>query len=242
MLHCLLAFLLAITSISACAEKRDDTDEFIFYPREVIHPTSPNVLDFTGFYNYHAPWMTTQFGARIAVSEGNFAQWSYKLELTSKNFMDHYKASLRLVKRNAYTPSVSQDTMLIEHFSGSFDPFENLHCLDKLSINAELGLSQTFSSTTGSAILPSASGNQTLIPLFALKLNYRLESMKQIHSLSFSNFDVFDPYPINQPFLQIETDQTLDDYRVFGYIRYRWNNSISQLYALYLALGVEIPN
>jgi hypothetical protein len=65
--------------------------------------------------------------------------------------------------------------------------------------------------------------------------------MKRL-TLSFSNFDVFDPYPINQPFLQIETDQTLDDYRVFGYIRYRWNNSISQLYALYLALGVEIPN
>ncbi|WP_194270174.1 hypothetical protein [Candidatus Methylospira mobilis] len=230
-----------MTSINACAEERDGVNEFIFYPREVIRKNSPDLLAFAGLYNYHASLATIQFGARIGVSEGNVAQWDYKLELTSKSFMDNYKASLRLLKKNNYTSNSTRDTILIERLAGSFDPFKKLDSLERLSIDSELGLSQTFSSTAGSAILPGTSGNLTLTPLFALRLNYRPDSLQQTHSFAFSNFDVFDPYPMNQPFLQIETVQALDNCRVFGYIRYRWDNSISQFYALYLTIGVEIP-
>jgi hypothetical protein len=235
------ALLFMLPPLLSLAEESGSPNKVTLYLRETVHEYSPNLLTLNGLYDYQAPWMTLQFGARVGESQGKLGAWSYKLELTSQNLLDHYRASVRLVKNDGYVPRSSSNTMIVEKFAGSFKPFEDFELLNKLSIDTETGLAETFSSTTGSTVLPSTNGPEKLIPLFALRLNYHANAIHEIYSFTFSNFDVFDPYPTSQPFFQIEINQKLDNYNVLGYVRYRWDNSISQLYALYIALGLETP-
>ena len=217
-------------------------DSFVFYPRLVMRNNSANLLSFNGLYKQYASWATIQYGARIVENDGGLSQWSYKLELGSQPVLDKYGASLRLLKNDNYSPGITQETVMMERLTGSHNLSEDFEMLKAFSIDGELGLAQKFSNAAARKIIPDFSGSLNVIPLFMLKANYHLETRGQTYSFIFGDFDVFDAYPASQPFLQVELEQKQNDWRYFGYIRYRWDNSISQFYSLYLALGVEIPN
>jgi hypothetical protein len=217
-------------------------DNFVFYPRLVIRNNSANLLSFNGLYRQYTSWAAIEYGARIVESDGGLSQWSYKLELTSQPVLDKYRASLRLLKNDIYASAITQETVMIERLTGSHDLSEDFEVLKGFSIDGELGLAQKISNAATRKIIPDFSGSLNVIPLFMLKANYRLETSGQTYSFILGDFDVFDAYPASQPFLQVELAQKQNDWRYFGYIRYRWENSISQFYSLYLAVGVEIPN
>jgi hypothetical protein len=238
----LTVLLLMATVINAHAEENSATDSFVFYPRYIIRNNNANLLSFNGLYKQYTSWTTIQYGARIVKSDGGLSQWSYKLELISQPVLDKYRASLRLLKNDIYSSGVTQETVMMERLTGSHNLSENFEALKEFSIDGELGLAQKISNTAARKIIPDFSGSLNVIPLFMLKANYHLETCGQTYSFVFGDFDVFDAYPASQPFLQVELEQKQNDWKYFGYIRYRWENSISRFYSLYLAVGVEIPN
>jgi hypothetical protein len=114
--------------------------------------------------------------------------------------------------------------------------------LSALDVDLETGLAQNFMNAPGTNVLPNGNGALNLVPIWALKVKIPQDGTRRHFSLSYSNFDVFDPYPASQPFLQAEISDEIDETRVYGYVRYRWDYAITNFYSLYVALGLELPH
>lgn len=231
-----LPWVLLGTVVSSDRAARTNPDAFTLYAREVISPRGPDFLDFTGLYDStYFRWMTIQGGLRVSESEQRLGRWGYKLELTSGAFLSYFKASVRLTRLNDYVPDATRRTFLMQRLLGDFQPFE------EVTLRTSLGLAEFYTSTGGSTVLPVPGGVPTLTPIVGLTLTYHDEPAARAYSLTYANFDVFDPYPIDQPFVQIEADQDVDGWRLFGYARYRWSHQFQNFHSLYLSLGVVIP-
>ena len=217
-------------------------DTITVYLRGDFRATTPNIVTLNGLYDLATPWADLQVGARVGESASELGGWSYKFAATSKEFLGNYRASFQLVKNNIYVPVTGQSSIYMERVMGTFNPFEWNELLSAVEVTAESGVSELFWTQTGTNILPNTHGHQNLIPLFALRLNIPQSNLGREYSFTFGNFDIFDPYPASQPYVQFEGSQIVAGNKLFSYIRYRWDTATNQFFSLYLTLGVEIPN
>jgi hypothetical protein len=243
-IHFLIFSILSLCAVSpgGMAEV-DEQDKITMYLRGDIRNHQPYIVTLNGAYDWNHPWGTLIFGSRVGTTGGQFGSWSYKLEALTPEFLGTHRLSVRMVKNNYPGPSPSsQDTRYVERFQGSYLPFEAFEPIQKVGLTIEGGTAQIFSNTPGTNVLPNAHGAMNVLPIWALKVKIPTETSGRRYDFSYSNFDVFDPYPASQPFLQAEASQQMDEMRLYSYIRYRWDYSITNFYSLYFAIGAELPN
>lgn len=221
-----------------------ETDKVTLYLRKDIRANVPDLLTLNGLYDFRLPsgFGVVQAGARIGESASQLGTWAYKIEWISPSFGDHFKASAKLVKNNSYVPNLSQDTIFVERIISNFKPFDGFSVLNDVGIGAESGVAQVFTLQGRTNVLPNTWGSQAVIPVYALKANIIQPETKREYSFMFANFDIFDPYPSSQPFVQLEGVQEINRNKYYGYVRYRWNTETGQFHSLYLTLGMELPN
>lgn len=223
-----------------CAE----TDKVTLYLRHDIKANAPDLLTLNGLYDFHLTngFGAIQVGARVGESASRLGTWAYKVEWISPSFGDHFKASAKLVKNNDYVPNLLQDTIFVERIISSFKPFAGLKLLNDIGIGAESGVAQVFTHPGSTNVLPNTWGSQAVIPVYALKANVVDSEAKREYSFMFANFDIFDPYPSSQPFVQLEGVQEINQNKYYAYLRYRWDTETAKFYSLYLTLGMEFAN
>jgi hypothetical protein len=148
-----------------------------------------------------------------------------------------------VVKNSDYPSNVAgQNTRFAERIMGSYLPFEHMDFFQEIGVHLDLGTAQNYAAKPGATVLPNFGGSLNVLPIWALKIDIPETGTTRSYQLSYSNFDVFDPYPASQPFLQAEVAQKFDRVTYYSYVRYRWDYEVTQFYSLYLAFGATFPN
>jgi len=224
------------------ADQTAGTDKVTLYLREDIRANQPNLLTLNGLYDFYLPLGVIQAGGRVGESASQVGTWAYKIEWISPKFWDHFKGSAKLVKNNNYVPDVTQDTIFVERIISSFKPFQGWFLLDDVGVGAESGVAQIFTRQGSTNVLPNTWGTQNVVPVYALKFTRDDPEGKRAYSFMFANFDIFDPYPSSQPFVQLEGSQEISRITYYAYVRYRWDTATEQFHSLYLTVGMDFPN
>jgi len=235
---CLL--LLSSMTLKAASAQQD---QVTVYLRGDIKNAKPSIATINGVYDLNTAWGTLESAARVGTYSDQFGTWGYKLEALTPEFSGKHRFAVRVVKDNDYQQSgTTQSTYFAERFIGSYKPLASSGFMEDAGVNLELGTAQSFMNAAGNNVLPKTFGSMNLIPLWALKLKLPETGTTRHYVLSYSDFDVFDPYPASQPFVQAEVTQKLNQVTYYSYVRYRWDYSVTQFYSLYLAIGAEFPN
>lgn len=223
------------------ADHSVETNRFTAYLRGDFVSQAADLVTINGVYDFNSRYGSLEVAARTGLEGGDFGLWSYKLEYLTPWFWDHHRLSVRVVKNASYTSQgSSSNTRYAQRLSGVYHPLESLDRFKDVRLGLDLGAAQLLSTVEGAQVLPSTQGSFSLQPMWALRAIIPLSGDREVN-LSYSNFDVFDPDPASQPFLQLEGRQTVDGIDWYSYVRYRWNQSIDQFYSLYLTVGLSIP-
>ena len=218
-------------------------DQISIYFRTDIRNAQSNILTLNGVYALNTRWGTLEAAARVGSFGDQYGLWSYKLEGISPTFMGQHRVAVRVVKNSDYPSNLDgQNTRFAERIMGSYLPFDSLEVFKDLAVHIDLGTAQNFAAKPGATVLPNFGGALNLLPIWALKLDIPEHGTTRSYQLSYSNFDVFDPYPASQPFIQAEVSQKFDSVTYYSYVRYRWDYDVTQFYSLYLAIGATFPN
>ena len=200
------------------------SDQVTVYFRTDLRNAQSNILTLNGVYDLNTRWGTLETAARVGSFGDQYGLWSYKLEGISPSFWGHHRVAARIVKNSDYPSNVSgQNTRFAERILGSYHPFEMLDLFKDVGVHVDLGTAQNFAAKPGATVLPNMRGSLNLLPIWALKLDIPESGTARSYQLSYSNFDVFDPY-------------------YYSYVRYRWDYEVTQFYSLYLAFGATFPN
>lgn len=218
-----------------------EADRYTFYLRSDFRHQASNVVTMNWVHALNTRWGTLETAARVGEIGGDSGTWGYKIEGLSPRFRGNHRIAIRVVKNGYYLNSgTSGDTRIAERLLGAYRPFERMGLLSDFDVLADVGMAQIFMEDHGATLLPNGDGKLNLLPVWALKLKVPETGTKRAYLMTYSNFDVFDPYPASQPFLQAEVTQKVDDITYFSYVRYRWNYSIENFYSLYFAVGAEL--
>lgn len=219
------------------------SDQVTVYFRTDLRNAQSNILTLNGVYDLNTRWGTVETAARIGSFGDQFGLWSYKLEGISPTFLGKHRLAARVVKNSDYPSNLAgQNTRFAERIMGSYLPFENMDLLQDIGLHLDLGTAQNYADKAGATVLPNFGGSLNVLPIWALKIDIPESGTARSYQLSYSNFDVFDPYPASQPFLQAEVAQKFDSVTYYSYVRYRWDYEVTQFYSLYLAIGATFPN
>lgn len=218
-------------------------DRMILYLRGDIRNAEPDIVTVNGVYDLNTQWGTLETALRAGTYTNQPGLWSYKIEGITPEFWGNHRLALRVVKNNDYPSTGSvQDTRVAQRVMGAYQPFASLDALSSLSVHLDAGVAENFTGAHGATLLPNGQGALNILPIWAVKLGWPSVVPDRKYVLSWSNFDIFDPYPASQPFLQFEVQQEVEKVMYYGYVRYRWDDTVDQFYALYLTLGLELPN
>ena len=220
----------------------EEPDRLTLYFRGDLREDSSNIVTLNGLHDLVYSWGEFEYAARVGLIDGKHALWSYKLEALSRRFLDNHRVAVRLVKNNYHQERASQDTRLAERIIGSYPPFSDAGILDPIQIDIELGVAQNFMGGHGSNVLPNGKGALNVVPMYALRVQVPVEQDTRAYIFTFADFDIFDPYPATQPFVQAEVTQKIETTKLFAYVRYRWDYAAADFYGLYLSIGAEFPN
>lgn len=236
-----LGFLIFWLPGFVCAEI-EQQDLMTLYLRGDLRNAQPGILTANGVYDFNTAWGTVEAAARVGTFTNQPGLWSYKLEGISPEFFGNHRLALRVVKNNYYESSgSSQDTMVAQRITGSYQPFGSFPFLKETSLDMSAGIAEDFVGAKGANVLPNGHGSLSLVPLWLLKLGFLEQGAHRRYLLSYGNFDIFDPYPASQPYVQMEVQQKLGEINYYSYVRYRWEDSMDRFYSLYLTLGMELP-
>lgn len=236
-----LIVLLSLAADVTASDHSGDTNRFTAYLRGDFVSGAQDIVTINGVYDANSPFGAIEVAARTGLQGGDYGLWSYKLEYLTPWFWDHHRVSFRVVNNASYSSQGSQgDTRYAQRLSGVYHPLVGMDRFRDFRLGLDLGVAELLSTRAGAKVLPSLGGSVSIQPMWALRGVMPLSADQEI-SLSYSNFDVFDPDPASQPFLQLEGRQTVDGIDWYSYVRYRWNQSIDQFYSLYLTVGLTIP-
>lgn len=175
-----------------------------------------------------------EVGMRFGETQWNFSHWNYKAEIQTKWFFNCLNFMSRFTKVNTFWPSNQLKSVFMNRVKVGYR-------IGSSTLSGALGATFTSTSTTASIVAPSFGGSNTWTPTFLAAVAHEFDSIHQIYSLRFANYDVFDVYPTNTPYWQLEIEQELNKFALYAYGRWRYENVISNLYSFYLAVGVVIP-
>lgn len=239
----LLLLLTIIVNHGASDAESTAQDRINIYLRGDYRNAQPGIVTLNGVYDFVSEWGTLEIAARVGTFTNQPGIWSYKLEGITPEFWEGHRFAARVVKNDIYQPTgTSQDTRIAQRLMGVYRPFKGWNALKEASVNMDLGLAEQFSGVSGANVLPNGNGAFNLFPIWALKLDLPSPERGRHYVLSYSNFDIFDPYPASQPFIQLEFKQEIDAVTYYTYMRYRWDYTVDRFYSLYLTFGAEIPN
>lgn len=238
----LFCWVIGGTPIVLNAEMAEE-DRLTIYLRGDYRNAAPGIVTLNGVYDFNTAWGTLEAAARIGTFTNQPGLWSYKIEGITREFWGDHRLALRIVKNNYYPSTGSeQDTRIAQRLMGVYHPFGFYDPMKSVTLDLDIGMAEDFMGSKGASILPNGNGNLNLVPLWSLKFNLPSEAQTRRYLVSYSNFDIFDPYPASQPFLQFEVQQKINTVTYYSYIRYRWDYSIERFYSLYLTFGLEMPN
>jgi hypothetical protein len=81
---------------------------------------------------------------------------------------------------------------------------------------------------------------QVNYPVFKLALRCFIKSKEQVE-LMYGSYDVFNPYEINKPFVQVSWEYELrDTCALFSYFRYQYNIGVFKPFNYFFGLGLKM--
>lgn len=219
-----------------------EENHFTGYLRGDLVNGLPDIVTINGVQTFNDAWGSVEIAGRTGLQGAQFGLWSYKIEYLSPVFLGQHRATFRVVKNDFYSSQgTQQDTRYAQRLTSLYRPFEAIEGLRDSRLAMDLGVAENLAEVSGANVLPAVSGPVTVLPLWALR--YTLPDLGGLdYTVSYSNFDVFDPYPASQPYLQLEGSRKVEGIEYFGYLRYRWDYSIDHFYSLYLAVGLTLPD
>jgi hypothetical protein len=87
---------------------------------------------------------------------------------------------------------------------------------------------------------PTARGMQLNYPVFKLALRCFIKNREQME-LMYGSYDVFNPYEIDKPFVQVSWEYELSNTcALFSYFRYQYNISVFKPFNYFFGLGLKM--
>ena len=181
-------------------------------------------------------WLRLEAGLRKGERPQSFdSYYHYKLELQSKYFWNSARLIARLSENviQVPTPYYSKSNYLV--ITETKWPLSH-----RFSLMAAGGYVFTFQQNNVLDAVPSTAGVQNFYGTYKFGIRYALQD-KGFVEATYGAYDVFNPYVLQSPFVQITSDYDVSrKATLYGYLRYQYDHSFDQPLNNFLGLGVRV--
>ncbi|MBS1651812.1 MAG: hypothetical protein JSU07_07375 [Bacteroidetes bacterium] len=180
-------------------------------------------------------FLRTELGLRTGQRPEDInSYFQYKIEVQSIKFLNHFKVFARMSQNLQYFPSP-------QFYRTNYMVVLNSKWNLSKHIILSLAFGQLVNYKTENSLdmLPNSSGKFNYFPIYKASLAYKIK--KSLIECVYGNYDVFNPYRINQAFFQIDGDYEPNEvWTIFSYLRYQYNNSIENPLNAFFAIGIKL--
>lgn len=180
--------------------------------------------------------MRVEAGFRQGERPGRWdSYYHYKLELQSKWFWQKMRLIARVSDNVINYPSPPfRKTNELFVFEGRFPLGAGFRLL------AGAGYVWSAQQKYRPDALPTSAGQLSNSFIFRTALRYYVNKKNFLEAV-YGSYDVFNPYALNQPFLQISGDNELSSLCTFAwYLRYQYSNRVTTPFNYFLGLGLRL--
>jgi hypothetical protein len=186
-------------------------------------------------------WLKAELGIRQGERPKNFdSYYHYKIELQTKWFWKTARIITRISDNVINFPAPSyrktNELFILETKYRLSESFQGI------AAGGYVFSSQQYNELNASPIFQ---GNQVNYPTFKLAIRYLLKNKGFVEAV-YGSYDVFNPYELNRPFIQIAGEYELSHAcTLYSYLRYQYNYDVSRPYNYFLGAGLMfhfLPN
>lgn len=181
-------------------------------------------------------WLRGEVGIRQGERPQRFdSYYHYKVELQTKNFWKGVRFIARLSDNVIKYPSpiFSRSNFLLIA-EGRFP------VTDKLSLLTAYGFVSSYTRNGSQEAIPSAGGSGNFYSTWKLAVRYAFNH-KGHAQVVWGAYDVFNPYVLQSPFLQLDLEHELTErLALYSYVRYQYDHQLGVPLNNFLGLGVRV--
>jgi hypothetical protein len=208
----------------------------LIYTRNISDAKGNTRMDENIVPNY---WITNYLRCEVGFRQGERpahfdSYYHYKAELQTKSFWKTVRVIARISDNVINYPSPSY-----RRTNELFAVETRFHLTRSLQLLASGGY--VFSAQQNRALdaLPTSQGMLTNSPLFRSSLRYLLKD-KGFLEVVYGSYDTFNPYSLNQPFMQFAGDHEFGEHCTFTwYLRYQYDYNVLTPFNYFLGLGLR---
>jgi len=220
------------------AEHKVDKISLLLYSR-IISDSKGNIrIDENIVPNFKLNnWLRLELGLRQGERPQRFdSYYHYKVELQTKSFWEILRLIARMSDNVIKYPSpdyVKSNYLLIAESKWPLSK--------KIVALAAAGYTFSFQKNNSQESAPVINqGDKNNYPVFKFAFRYLLNEKGFIEAV-YGSYDVFNPYLLTSPFMQISSEYELGKrFDLYLYYRYQYNNSVDVPLNDFLGIGVKL--
>lgn len=181
-------------------------------------------------------WLRGEIGIRQGERPQRFdSYYHYKVELQTRNFWNHVKFIARLSDNVVKYPSP-----IFSRSNYLFIEESRFSVAEKVSVLAAFGYVFSYTRNGSQEAIPSAGGSSNLYGTWKLALRYAFSHKGHAQAV-WGAYDVFNPYVLQSPFLQVDFEQEMTGrLALYSYFRYQYDHRVETPLNNFLGLGVRV--
>ncbi|HWA35117.1 MAG TPA: hypothetical protein VG737_13345, partial [Cyclobacteriaceae bacterium] len=217
-------------------EKKEERISLLAYVRVIRNANGTFRVDENLVPNFRLNrLLRLELGFRQGQTSGSLGAYNhYKVELQTKYFYKTFRIIARLSDRIVRYPVPYSNSNYLMVAESRFPVGKSF------SILAAAGYVYTFQEDNTLEGWPIAGGTSDHFPTYKLALRYDLNG-KGFAEIVLGAYDVFNPYPVDAPFLQGTFDRRISNRcTLYSYFRYQFHQSLDMTLNEFLSAGVRI--
>jgi len=233
----LLPYFTAIAQDEMRPEPAQEKMNLLFYTRLIRNANGQIRMDQSVVSNFRlVPWLKLELGLRHGERPGKFMAYdNYKAELQTKSFFKTVRFVARVSDRiNDYPKPTYTDTnyLLIAEGKVSIS-----HAFTALVAAGNVWTRHRDNTTDG---LPATQGVKDSFFTYKLGLRYTLRN-KGFFEATAGSYDVFNPYLLDSPFMQLSFDHEMSRrWTFYSYFRHQYDWHTGATLNDFLGLGARL--